>query len=798
MFNPYGSQGSKPVISAPQLSDVPFPGTLSLNPCSSDSPPSGIPTRVRTSPGRQTGSLFGLRNLRILRGIGHFRKDDKDRAREDGTRSAEPLENEGDLQFVRCAPHLPGTQSTPTLLFPSSEDPGQTERAQKGILAGIRIPFLDDVELDRLRTPAREPRGQYRHQRHRQQQLSSTSHTRVGDEKWPLTSSVDNTARHGRVGSEMFEIDAPVRVSMISLGVGTLGNSNDHPEPLDSNPTQIGASPSAETQMEFEEIGIAVHRSSRPLSQVYDLNLDLVSVPSYPASACGISDPACRPPSSSPSETHDEAGLSHLQTTLGALLAANTALMTLKYAREQTIAHQETMIGGHKNSIAELSRQLQELTAENRRQAEGFSVEMMSRDDENVALRDERWALMSRVAELEQTVARMEALLRLGGQMIGSNNRGQSWVFQGDSSSVSDSGSALQMFSSPTAQAHGLGIAHEASPYTLPSSLPSPNSFRRESMLDEYAASPTPGGRSPYLTHQWRPRLPSQSASAEVEPAHSSRRAKLETDRIMVKEALAAVKERNMHLQEKVASQGALIQTLTDNSAVSPPNSAPLLAPDVPVLTYTTPGPVWLDRITTTFKYLGLLGFLYGDDRRPNPLASRVICEDWTTRRLHAAVLLKRAVDDAILEDVLYILDRRDNYQSGSCEKNAFVPSPATEDPHQLFKTILLLRRTVSSSPMDLSWVDRIDSADFDGEEGFERFASLVLCIDRRHSLLYGTSADHYEALLLRVHECMARLFPRLERRTLLCDPIGAIPRKRWQLTVWMAKIVRRRQVETC
>lgn len=787
MSNPYGTQGCKPVISAPQLSDVPFPGTFPLNPCSTEPPPSSIPSRVRTSPGRRTAALFGLRNLSILRGIGRFRKDDKDRAREDGTRSAEPLEIEGDLQFVRCAPHLPGTQSTPTLLVPSSEDPGQDERAQKGISTGIRIPFLDDIELDRLRTPPREPRGQYRHQRHRQQQLSNTSHTRVGDEKWPLTSSVDNTARHGRVGSEMFEIDAPVRVSMISLGVGKLGNSNDHPEPLDSNPTQVGASLSAETQMDFEEIGVAVHRGSRPLSQVYDLNLDLVSMPSYRASACGNSDPACRPPSSSPSETHDEAGLSHLQTTLGALLAANTALMTLKYAREQTIAHQETMIGGHKNSIAELSRQIQELTAEN-----------MRGDDENAALREEKWVLTNRIAELEQTVARMEALLRLGGQMIGNSNRRQSWVFQGDSSSVSDSGSALQMFSSPTAQAHGLGITNEASPYTLPSSLPSPNSFRRDSMLDGYAASPTPRGRSPYLTNQRRPRLPSQSVSAGVEAAHSSRRARLETDRIIVKEALAAVKERNMHLQEKVASQGALIQTLTNNSAVSPPNSAPLLTPDVPVLTYTTPGPVWLDRIITTFRYLGLLGFLYGDDRRPNPLASRAVCEDWITRRLRAAVLLKHAVDDAILEDVLYILDRRDNYHSGPCEKNAFVPSPATEDPHQLFRTILLLRRTVSSSPTDLSWVDRIGSADFEGEEGFERFASLVLCIDRRHSLLYGTSADHYEALLLRVHECMARLFPRLERRTLLCDPVGAIPRKRWQLAVWMAKIVRRRQVETC
>lgn len=705
---------------------------------------------------------------------------------------------EGDLQFLRCAPPLLGTQSTPTLLFPNPEDPGQDGRAQKSV-SGIRIPFLDDIDVDRLRTPAREPRGQYRHQRHRQQQLSTTSHIRAADEKWPLTPSVDNTARHGRVGSEMFEIDTPVRVSMISLGVGKLGNSNDHPEPLDSNPTQAATSLSAETQMEFdEEIGVAVHRCSRPLSQVYDLNLDLISAPSYPASACGICDPECRPASSSPSENHEEARLSHLQTTFGALLAANTALMTLKYAREQTIAHQETTIRGHKNSIAELSRQLQELTTENKRQAEEFSVEMTSRNEENAALRDERWNLMDRIAELEQTVARMEALLRLGGQVVGSSNRRESWVFQGESSSISDSGSALQAFSSPTAQARGLGITTDASPYTLPSSPPCPKSFHRDSMLEGYAASPTPGVRSPYLTDQSRPRLRSRSASAGAEAALSSRRTKLETDRIIVKEALAAVKERNMHLQDRVASQGALIQTLTNNFAVSPPESGPLLAPNVPVLTYTTPGPVWLDRITTTFKYLGLLGFLYGDDRRPSPLASSVVCDNWATRRLRAAVLLKHAVDDAILEDVLYLLDRRDNYQPGLYENSASLSSPATEDPHQLFKTILLLRRTVSSSPMDLSWIDRMDSADFDGEEGFERFASLVLCIDRRHSLLYGTSADHYEALLLRVHQCMARLFPSLERRTLLCDLEGAIPRKRWQLTVWMAKVVRRRQIGAC
>lgn len=810
-------------------------------------------TRSHTGPSRRTASIFSFRSLgTALPGInishasasGSGRNaDENDQGRGRGrrhgrgrsdTRSAEPLALPPDVghgigqpppptEATECGyvPRPEGMQSTPTLLLPNcsaaEEDVGEDTEAdsgpdvaaaQVGTATAIRIPFLDEDEVSRLHPPAREVRVQryHRHQRNRQHQLSSSSSIPRALTASPGGASISSLGGDDgdapAAGGEMFDVDTAVRVSMISLGLGRLENTNDHPGPLCSNPPRDAASITTDVEMKFDEISLGTRRS-RPLSQVYDLNLDLASASPCPSPAYHGSDaetrsfvPMPRSPALSPSSVNDEeADFAHLQTTLAALLAANTALMTLKAAHEQTIAYHEGTISAHKDSIAELSRQLRDHDEEQASLAKSACKEMESLNEENATLREERWNLMGRVAELEQTTARMEALLRLGGQMGGSNAGKDDWPLRGESSSASDSGSTLQCFSSPVAQGPWAGNGGVCSPDTLPSSLPSPGSCRRNSTRGFYAASPTPGGRSGYSAIHRRQRVPPQVMGAEERVVYSVEQTRPGTGQVASEEQRAAVEEHNVRLHANTDSQDALIQGLTSIPIVPSSTSAALPIPELPVLTYTKSGAVWLDRITTIFKYLGLLDFLQGVDQRPNPSASPAAA-DWAARRLRAAILLKHAVDDAILEDVLYLHRRRDNQDTSASGNNPFRPLPATEDPRRLLKTILMLSRTVPSSPTDLSWIDRIDSSDFDGADGFDGFASLVLCVDRRHSLLYGTSLDHYEVLLPRIQECMARLFPGQEGMALFGDPESIIPRKRWQLTVWMAKVVKRRRVE--
>lgn len=760
------------------------------------------------------------------------------------------------------APHPQGTWSTPALLFsdcsPEADDEydvddgsGSGSGAGDGSCGGgadltaaqlrtataIRIPFLDEDEVKRLHPPAREVHHHRRHQRNRQYQLSSSSSS--ASRAWAASASISSSSRPdcraddddgdipghkqlatGDDGDEPFDVDTAVRVSMISLGLGRLENANDqhHPSPLCSNPpredTIIAASSSLATDTEgmmqqFDEISLGTRRS-RPLSQVYDLNLDLATSSASPCPSPSrysrdthqeISfvpkprSPALSPPSVIVVDNDEEdADLAHLQTTLAALLAANTALMTLKAAHEQTIAYHESTILAHKDSIAELSRQLRERDET----CPAATKEVEGLKQENAALREERSKFMGRVAELEQASARMEALLRLGGQM-GEETGGvkaeddNDWPLRrvGSSmSSASGSGSTPQCFSSPAAQSpwtgHGGGAVD--SPDTLPSSLPSPDSCRLNSMRGFYPASPTPGGRSAYSAIHRRQKVPPPMIGPEDGMVDSVRQMRPDMDQV-------ALEERNAHFQASTASQDTITQGPT-NTSMSPSSMfAPLSISELPVLAYSKSSAVWLDRITTIFRYLGLLDFLRGEDHRPDASTSSSAAADWTARRLRAAILLKHAVDDAILEDVLYLHRRRDNQGASASRNNPFHPPPATEDPRRLLTTILTLSRTVPRSPTDLSWIDRIDSSDFEGADGFERFASLVLCVDRRLSLLYGTSAGHYEVLLPRIQECMVRLFPGLGGMTLFGDPESVVPRKRWQLTVWMAKVVRRRRI---
>lgn len=758
--------------------------------------------------------------------------------------------------------------------------------AQVGTATAIRIPFLDEDEVSRLHPPAREVHHRRRgHQRNRQHQISS-SNSSPSRACWASTSAAGATSistssrgagaeddeRGGDGGrgsgggnNELFDVDTAVRVSMISLGLGRLENANDHhhPGPLCSNPPQedsIAATSSSsplatdaegmmmmmmmqQQQQQFDEVSLGTRRS-RPLSQVYDLNLGLATSPcpspsprqqslsaadardDRRATSSSSSVPIPRSPASlaPPSivvnannsnnnnndnsrDEEDASDLAHLQTTLAALLAANTALMTLKAAHEQTIAYHEGTILAHKDSIAELSRQLRERDEAGPAAAAAATTEAAGLGEENAALREERWNLLGRVAELEQTTARMEALLRLGGQMevggAGAGGAGKvvrekdeddDWPLRrGGSrrSSASASGSTLQCFSSPAVQSSPwTGNGAVGSPDTLPSSLPSPDSCRRNSMQGFYAASPTPrDGRSAYSAIHRRQKIPPQALGAEDGVVYPVEQTKLE-------KAQLALQERNVRLQAN-AEQDALIQGLASISTSPPSMSVPLPVPELPVLAYNKSGAVWLDRITTIFRYLGLLDFLRGEDQRPDPSSSpsSAAAADWAARRLRAAILLKQAVDDAILEDVLYLNRRRDNHGASASGNSPPRPPPATEDPRRLLATILTLNRTVPSSPTDLSWIDRIDRSDFDGADGFEGFASLVLCVDRRLSLLYGTSVDHYEVLLPRIQECMLRLFPGLEGMALFGDPESVIPRKRWQLTVWMAKVVKKRRI---
>jgi hypothetical protein len=94
----------------------------------------------------------------------------------------------------------------------------------------------------------------------------------------------------------------------------------------------------------------------------------------------------------------------------------------------------------------------------------------------------------------------------------------------------------------------------------------------------------------------------------------------------------------------------------------------------------------------------------------------------------------------------------------------------------------------VPSSLTDFGWLDRIGDSDFEGIEGF---ASLVNILNHRHSQLYGTTVDHYDAPVPKIQENMSGRFPDLEKS--LMD-LGPAPKKWWHLALWMSKMVKRRQ----
>lgn len=260
----------------------------------------------------------------------------------------------------------------------------------------------------------------------------------------------------------------------------------------------------------------------------------------------------------------------------------------------------------------------------------------------------------------------------------------------------------------------------------------------------------------------------------------------LEGDLAATRRQRDRAERRNRDLEARLATQMALVRhhSMASSKAPTPPPPPPPI-PDLPVLTYAKVGLVWFDTVMSAFKYWGLSEFI----SQPDETLFAATDPEREGRRLRAVVLLKRAMDEDILDDVMYLQNQKciSAPPSPAMGQPQGLP-PEIESPYFLFHTAAILKRTVPSSLTDFGWLDRIGDADFEGIEGF---ASLVNILNRRHSQLYGTTADHYDALIPKIQENMSRRFPDLEKS--LMDP-GSAPKKWWHLALWMSRMVKRRQ----
>lgn len=532
-----------------------------------------------------------------------------------------------------------------------------------------------------------------------------------------------------------------------------------------------------------------------------------------------------------------------LRSQLANLSACSNALLALKAAHEETIAilhdnlrNQDTTISRQENAIADLTWQAQAKEAEQVSIIENLCAKIASESREIAKLGEDKWYLMGRVEELELKMTKIEdppgrnrqvpvksreatpqdSKLRTADGMGAGDTQIDVDEVNGDSLEASPHSAS----NSPTS---GLAASNKDGTETPSATLSSLSSTRTSRSL--YAETPTKGTRqapntcipnhdvgqgrlltSPCceskhsrlinafgtrdgfnVTHQHS----RQSRDGQIFAAQAVRGAKMILDQRLAgaQEKLTTSQAHNADLQAQVASQGTLIQQLTCMSAGSTStSSAQLPIPPLPVLTYTTSATVWADRVRSAFAYLGLLDFIQRDVPQPG-LSTWDATEvtDWNTRRLRAVALLKQAVDDDILEDVLYLQGRNETTPG---ERAHIQSTPAIDDPYQLLVTITSLRRIISATATDLSWLDRIRSADFNG---IESFTSLVLCVDRRHGVMYGTSADHFEALLPKLQETMAKFFPEM-KGSMFPDDSDSGLRKWRQLPIWMAKVVKKRQ----
>lgn len=458
-----------------------------------------------------------------------------------------------------------------------------------------------------------------------------------------------------------------------------------------------------------------------------------------------------------------------------------------------------------------LRAQLRAKEGEHARLVEQFCAEAAQRDGEAGRLRDKVSALEGEKRALEGRVAELERERGEEGPRGAQPRHLPVIVDCSGSCSLSSPVPSTYRGSESHSESGDHGLI--SSPLVRSSSNNSPSFY---SPISSRAREEHPAARlctdtpSPSIRVHWRQRHPSLAESQMSSPSfvedelfalsdqlavHYERYSKeyqamtaqlavlaedkvqLEKDLAVAREQQVAVASRNRELEAKLASQLPLIQS----------SMAPI--PELPVLTYAKPGAVWFDRVASSFKYWGLFEFISQPDAVTSP--SDPARE---AKRLRAAVLLKQAIEDDILEDVIYLRPQRtitsspaSSSHSATCSPHA-TQNPELESPYVLYRTISILKRTVPTSLMDLKWLDRINDTDFEDIEGF---ASLVLCLDRRHSKLYGTSVDHYEALVPKIQENMSKRFPDLDKPL---EDLASTPKKWWHLSLWMSRIVKRRQ----
>lgn len=767
---------------ASETSSPATPKSVTFSPLS---PPSSA--KSRTNAIRRASSILGLRSLASLSSLRGLAQTAK--ARDSTTQL--PIDEDRQMRVKSRDLSLP--------LFASADHDSRGTVGQEKSPA-VRIPFLGDVEVKSLKGHDRCPSTETQLLRHYERQYQ------VDDDMdaTPVDEGSFFDSPRGR---------PPIRTDR---------EMYNHPGPLNSNPP-----------ISDQETPEADNANARTVSNLHD-NISFASEWQSVLGAFRQSTGTLRPPlqadvlESSTFPGHDpiiNAQITRLHSPLDPLKTANNALLTLVARHEGTIeAHKamieeyEATVARQETAIAELNRQLRSKDAEQSSLVGNFCAELASCNDENAALRGENMALKSKVEKLQQVVAKVASSVFLDGEGPTSpKNDSEHNVIQSvafDAEFVDQSLGQDDGFVSPVSTNNDSSGGGAGSPDTLPTSCNSPRSCAASSLQDLYAVDPiscsmhvpstysssTRRGRRkshqlsisirPYAApigadeqHTFSPHLESHVNKSSLGPqltALTSARSEFEQDLVSARERIEAAEHHRNQLEERAASQAVLIEQLTRAATNAALASAPLSIPDLPVLTYTKSALIWLDRLSTSLRYLGLVDFIRRD--MPQPDTSTADIEQWTLQRLRTAVLIKQAIDDEILEDVLYLASRKDTSDANS--------QPAAEDPYWLLKTILTLRRTLPICATDLTWIDRIENTDFDDIHGF---ASLVLCIDRRHGLLYGTSVDHYDAMLPKIQESLEKRFPDVEKSSLMGDPFGSSPAKWRQLPTWMSKMIKKK-----
>lgn len=462
--------------------------------------------------------------------------------------------------------------------------------------------------------------------------------------------------------------------------------------------------------------------------------------------------------------------LRKLQRQIQSLRAENDDLRAVKITQIAT--------------IDSLRSQLRGKEAEQARLVEKLSAEAAAREDQTAhmreavaALKEEKWALLGRVAELElqQAPSQVEDSCYAGSvrASVPPSHRA-SELGQGSNAGGYDTPGSLYSTGGQGGPARSLHHAASSSVATA-----SVRSFvrRRASVAEsDVTAASLAEEELDILSDQL---VAHHEQHSKEQRAMAAQLAVLEDDLMAARQQRDRAERRSRDLEARLAAQMTLVHHHVPAAAAAVPR-----IPDLPLLTYSKVGLVWFDTVASWFKYWGLFEFI----SQPDESLFAGTDPDREGRRLRAVVLLKRAMDDDILDDIMYLQNQKFISAPTATKPLPRNIPPEIESPYFLFHTAAILKRTVPNSLTDFGWLDRINDNDFEGIEGF---ASLVNILNRRHGQLYGTSADHYDALVPRIQESMSRRFPDLEKS--LLDP-ASTPRKWWHLTLWMSRMVKRRQ----